>query len=62
MGRGYSALILPPSQKMTITGSFTLFLKLPPPHVALRSSGQGLAEILVRVAALVGSVFSNDWE
>jgi hypothetical protein len=56
MGRGYSALILPPSQKsqkMTITGSFTLFLKLPPPHVALRSSGQGLAEILDVAAALV---------
>jgi len=44
---------------MTFTGPFTLFLKLPPHHVALRSSWQGLAEILVRVAALVGSVLAT---
>jgi hypothetical protein len=35
MGRPYIASVLPPSEKITTRGSFTLFLRLPPPHVAL---------------------------
>jgi hypothetical protein len=38
MGRAYIALILPPSEKMTIRGFITSFLKLPPLPVPLKIS------------------------